>query len=98
MHRTLLFLLTPFLSLLLAACSPSMGTGGTGGTGSTTGGTGGVNGSVGSVIIGLTSDLRVGVDIDSLHVVMRAGGAVIKDETLSTAAPASVSTAISPFM
>jgi hypothetical protein len=40
-------------------------------------------GPVGSVVVGLTSDLRVGVDIDSLHVVMRAAGVVVEDETFS---------------
>jgi len=39
----------------------------------------------GSVIVGVTSDLRVGVDVVALHVVMSAGGAVTKDETLTTA-------------
>src|SRR4051812_12645905 len=33
-------------------------------------------GATGTVVVGVTSGLRVGVDITSLHVVMHAGGAV----------------------
>jgi len=54
---------------------------------------------VGSVVIGLTSDLRVGVDIDSVHVVMHAAGAVVEDRTLSvtsTTAPLALPTEL-PF-
>lgn len=43
---------------------------------------------VGSVVVGLTSDLRVGVDIDEIHVVMRAAGAVVTDEIMSTSSTA----------
>ena len=71
MHR-------PFVLLgasLLAASSP-LACGGTGGSGGT---------DTGSVIVGITSDLRVGVDIAQIHVVMKASGAVIKDELLTTA-------------
>jgi hypothetical protein len=45
-------------------------------------------GAAGSVVVGLTSDLRVGVDIDQVHVVMRAAGAVVTDEILSTSSAA----------
>ncbi|APR86041.1 Hypothetical protein A7982_11390 [Minicystis rosea] len=68
------------LSLLIAALlvlviAPACGGGGTGGTDG--------SGATGSVIIGVVSDLRLGVDLQSIHVVMRAGGAVIEDETFS---------------
>ena len=36
----------------------------------------------GTIIVGLTSELRVGVDIDRLHVVMRASGNVVNDSVL----------------
>jgi len=34
----------------------------------------------GTIVIGLTSELQPGVDIETMHVVMRAGGEVIRDE------------------
>ena len=55
----LLSLLSLLVLSLLAGCG---GTGDPGGTG----GGGGLDPSVGTIIIGLTSDLRVGVDIDRL--------------------------------
>ncbi|MCC6555024.1 MAG: hypothetical protein IT372_18810 [Polyangiaceae bacterium] len=39
----------------------------------------------GTVIVGLSTELQPGVDIDRLHVVMRAGGEVIRDEIDTTA-------------
>lgn len=44
--------------------------------------------SVGSIIVGLTSELRVPTDIQELHVVMRVNGAVVLDETRGTFAGA----------
>lgn len=38
----------------------------------------------GTVIFGLTSELSLGVDIDRLHVVARAGGEVTRDDLLTT--------------
>ncbi len=67
MRQGLLFLLAPLSLLVTPACN----------------GGGGGGGAAGSVIVGLTSDLRVGIDIDSIHVVMRASGVVIEDKTLS---------------
>jgi hypothetical protein len=42
----------------------------------------------GSVIIGLTSELRVPTDIQELHVVMRVNGAVVLDDTRASTAGA----------
>jgi hypothetical protein len=73
--RYFFLLLASTLVLLLApACGHSPGTGG--------GGAGG-DADRGTVIVGVTSDLRVGVDLQSLHVVMRAAGSVVKEETLA---------------
>jgi hypothetical protein len=47
----------------------------------------GPDGSTGTVIVGVTSDLRVGVDIVSLHVVMRAGGVVVLDQVRTPTSP-----------
>jgi hypothetical protein len=77
MRKALVFLAS-FVFLLLAGSA--CGHGGSGGSGG-----GGGNGTEGSIIVGVTSDLRVGVDIDRLHVVMRAGGALLSDEVLTTA-------------
>src|ERR1700742_575219 len=45
----------------------------------------------GSIVFGLTSNLRVGVDIGSIHVVLHAGGDVLTDQTVSaTGSPALV--------
>src|SRR5262245_54128718 len=38
---------------------------------------------VGTVVVGVTSDLVPGDDIDRLHVTMRAAGETIRDDTLS---------------
>jgi hypothetical protein len=46
---------------------------------------------VGSIVFGVTSDLRVGVDIESIHVVLHAAGAVLTDQTVTaTSKPALV--------
>ena len=58
--------------LITSACGTATGTGGSGGDAGT-----------GSVIVGLTSDLRPGVDIEQVHVVMTAAGSVLEDEVLS---------------
>ncbi len=76
-HKTTLFASGFSLLLTLAACGGPGGAGGSGG--------GGSDPSKGSVVLGLTSDLRVGVDIDQIHVVMRAGGSVYRDTVISTA-------------
>ncbi len=39
-------------------------------------------GDLGTVVVGVTGDLRVGVDFDKLHVVMIAGGETLRDEVL----------------
>ncbi|MEO7327745.1 MAG: hypothetical protein ABI193_04160 [Minicystis sp.] len=61
----------------LAGCSstgdPSSGGGGDAGK---------LDAHTGTIIIGLTSDLRVGVDIDRVHVIMRVAGEVTRDEIL----------------
>lgn len=40
----------------------------------------------GTIVLGIASKLQPGVAIDSLHVVLKAGGAVIADETFTSAA------------
>jgi hypothetical protein len=77
----LLLLASALLLLVAPACGDPTGTG--------AGGAGGSNAANGTVIVGVTSDLRVGVDLASLHVVMRAAGQVVKDETLSATGPKS---------
>jgi hypothetical protein len=37
-------------------------------------------GGTGTIVVGVTTNLRVGVDFDTLHVVMHAGGTTIRDE------------------
>jgi len=51
------------------------------GGGSTSSGGGGSSDGA-TIVVGLTSDLRVGVDIDSVRVMMRAGDEVIRDTVL----------------
>src|SRR5262245_39788335 len=79
MHK--LLFLSGCVALLVAA--PACGDGGVGGTGAAGGSGGGPAGDKGSVIVGVISNLRVGVDIDKLHVVLRASGSVVKDEVLA---------------
>jgi hypothetical protein len=67
-----------FTLLTLAACGH--GPGGSGGGGS---GGGGSDPSKGSIVLGVTSDLRVGVDVDRVHVKMSANGSVVKDVDLT---------------
>jgi hypothetical protein len=71
MPRAFAFLFASLLALLFApACGHDPG--GTGGDAST-----------GVVVVGITSDLRVGVDLERVHVVMRAAGAVLSDQSIS---------------
>jgi hypothetical protein len=74
-----LFFASLFALLLAPGCNGGAppNTRGTGGDG---GGT--VDPNHGTVIVGVTSDLRVGVDIDRVHVVMSVGGKVTKEEDL----------------
>ncbi len=44
------------------------------------------NEDIGTVVVGVTSDLRAGVDVETLHVKMTAGGQVIRDDTLAASA------------
>jgi hypothetical protein len=83
--RAKLFLLLPLAFVLIVAASACRG-GGAPSSG-TAGAAGGTSGGTGSIVVGLTSDLRVGVDIVRLHVVMQAGGATLKDEFLTTTSP-----------
>jgi hypothetical protein len=75
MPRALSFAFALLTTLLFAAAS-ACGPGGGGGA------------ATGSVVVGVTSDLRVGVDLVALHVVMRASGSVVTDEVLSTTSTA----------
>lgn len=78
MHRAFaLFFASLFALLLAPGCNGGElpNPGGTGGEG---GGT--VDPNHGTVIVGVTSDLRVGVDIDRVHVVMSVGGKVTKEQ------------------
>jgi hypothetical protein len=51
------------------------------------GGTGGgAAADVGTVVAGVTTNLRVGTDIDHVHAVMRGGGQVLRDEVLPAGA------------
>src|SRR5262245_24001058 len=74
MHRLVAF----FASIVLLVIAPACGSGGTG-----SGGAGGASPpllSTGSIIVGVVSDLRVDVDFQALHVVMKAGTTVLRDE------------------
>lgn len=77
MRRALaLFFVFVAIVTIVAGCSgggPSSGSGG-----------GGSHSNVGSVIVGVTSEFRVGVDIDRLRVQMWVGDKRIKDETLAS--------------
>lgn len=88
MHSTLSFPRPVFfssLALLLAIAAGSAGCDGSGsGSGSTSSGTGGGNSADhGSVFVGVTSDFRVGVDIESLRVRRWIGEELASDETLT---------------
>jgi hypothetical protein len=48
-------------------------------------GAGTPSGKTGSVVLGIASKLQPGVAIDTLHVVLKAGGDVVGDETLTSA-------------
>lgn len=92
MHSPLYFPKPVFfssLALLLAIAAGSAGCGGSGGGsssgtgGGSGGGTGGNSADHGSVFVGVTSDFRVGVDIESLRVRRWIGEAPASDETLT---------------
>lgn len=90
MHRAFALLLASIFTLLLAAgCdsgAPTTDKNGAGGDG------GGTNDPThGTVIVGVTSDLRVGVDIDRVHVVMSVAGKVTKEEDLLASTSTSTS-------
>lgn len=82
-----------FALLLTAACnSGGLPPGGEGGGGT-------IDPTHGAVVVGVTSELRVGVDIDRLHVVMSVDGKVTKEEDLtasSTSSPLTLPTEL-PF-
>ena len=40
--------------------------------------------STGTIVFGVTSDLRAGVDVKSMHVVVRTHGVIVRDETLAS--------------
>jgi hypothetical protein len=85
MHRAFaLFFASIFALLLAPGCNGGLPdpTGGTGGGGT-------VDPSHGTVIVGVTSDLRVGVDIDRVHVVMSVAGKTIKEEDLTVTSASS---------
>ena len=80
MHRALVLIYASIFALLLApGCNGGGLPGGDGGGGGT------VDPKHGAVIVGVTSDLRVGVDIDRVHVVMSVGGKVTREEDRTTA-------------
>src|SRR3954467_3903697 len=82
MRRALALL---FFSLVLVAIAPGCsGDGDPGGTGGS-----GHPKNVGSIVAGITSDLRVDVDIDQLHVQMWVGDKLTTDEVLTTKSAAS---------
>jgi hypothetical protein len=81
MHRALALIFASIFALLLApGCNGGSVPNPTGGDG----GGGTVDPNHGTVIVGVTSDLRIGVDIDRVHVVMSVGGKVTKEEDLTT--------------
>lgn len=80
MQRILALLSCFALTLLVIA--PSLLTPGCGGPDTT------AEPTRGTLVVGVTTDLRVGLDIDHMHVLMKAGGEVIRDQMLSTADPA----------
>lgn len=77
MRRALIFFSFLFVVLVALAggCAESITTGGAGGDSPS---------DVGSIIVGVTSDLRVDVDIDQLHVQRWVGDKKIQDEVLTT--------------
>jgi len=88
MSRAFALLFASIFTLLLTAGCDGDGLppdgGGSGGEG---GGTVDLN--HGTVIVGITSDLRVGIDIDRVHVVMSVDGKVTKEEDLTTSSSSS---------
>lgn len=49
-------------------------------------GNGNPSGKTGTVVLGIASKLQPGVSIDTMHVVLKAGGEIVADETLTSAA------------
>lgn len=79
MHRAFALVFASIFALLLApGCNGGSVPDPTGGGGGT------VDPTHGTVIVGVTSDLRVGVDIDRVHVVMMVAGKIITEEDLTT--------------
>jgi hypothetical protein len=76
MRRTLaLFFSSVFVLIMIApGCFGGGGSGGSGGSGA----------EVGAVIVGVTSDLRVGVDIDRLRVQKWIGDRLVEDDVFTT--------------
>jgi len=86
MHRAFALVFASIFALVLApACNGDGAPNPTGGSG----GRGTVDPTHGTVIAGVTSDLRVGVDIDRVHVVMKVAGKITKEEDLTTASASS---------
>ncbi len=83
MHRAFALFFGSIIALLLAPGCNGGGPNPTGG-GNDGGGGGTVDPTHGTVVVGVTSDLRVGVDIDRVHVTMSVGGKVTKDEDFTT--------------
>lgn len=75
--RSVVSVVLVVLLVLLAAVAGCGGTGDPGGSGGAP-----VDPNAGTIIVGVTTDLRVGVDIDRVHVIMRTGDQVTRDELL----------------
>jgi hypothetical protein len=75
MLRALPLLVSLLLSLLFV---PACGDG--------RGGTGGALGDAGSVVVGVVSNLRVGVDFHAMHVVMKVGASTVRDDVQNASA------------
>ena len=89
MHRPVALLFVSIASIFALLLAPACNGGSvpdpTGGGG---GGGGTVDPTHGTVIVGVTSDLRVGVDIDRVHVVRSVSGKVTKEEDFTTTSAA----------
>lgn len=74
MHRAAALVATIVFFMLTPACGD--GPGGVGGAG----GGGGTKSHTGSIVVGVLSDLRLGIDFHAMHVVMKVGSKVVRDE------------------
>lgn len=84
MHRAFALLFASIFALLLApGCNGGSAPDPTGGGGDGGGG-GPVDPTHGTVIVGVTSDLRIGVDIDRVHAVMSVSGKVTAEKDFTT--------------